>query len=128
MIVITLNFTAIEVSKFARNEPMILKVFFNDGKDRFLEKSTNLENVEEFTQQVINEARKLAKESNAKSSGGFLDDVVMVRFGEDEEKLEEKMINAFRRVKEDMKRLKTINTPQNYLQKLAMFQKSKYNI
>ncbi len=129
MIVITVNFTSVEVSRYVRDEPITLKIFFNDGsQERFIEKRTNLENIEEFTQQVITEARKMEKDINAKHSSGFLDDVVMVRFGDDEEKVEEKLHNVFRKIKDEIKKLKTPTAAQNYLQRIAMFQKSKFNI
>ena len=128
MIVVTLSFSHIQISKFARNEPVTLRIFFNDGQDRFLDKTTDISSTEGLTREVINEARKLAKESNSKKTGNFLDDTVMVRFAEDEERLEEKMIMAFARIKGDLKRIRTMNTSTNYLQNIASFQGSKYNI
>ncbi len=129
MIVITVNFRFVEVSKYERNQPVQLKIFFDNGsEEKFIEKSTNLENIEEFTQDVINSARKIEKEANAGASGSFLDDVVMVRFGEDEEKTELKLSRVFSRIKEDIKNLRINDSPQSYLQRLAMIQNAKYNI
>ena len=127
MIIVNIVFKMIEIAKFSRGEPLVLKVTFNDGKERIIEKTTNLENVEEFTQIIINEARKISKEANAKNTGGFLDDVVQIRFGDDEEKAEEKLYHAFARVKEDVKRMRMQNG-QNLLQRVSMIQGAKYNI
>ena len=128
MIVITVNFTHVIISKFIRNEPVTLKIHFNDGKEKSIEKTTNLDNVENFVSEVLSDVKKLEKESNSKGTGGFLDDVVMVRLGDDEEKVEEKLFHAFARIKEDIRKLKSGATPQNFLQKIAMFQNSKYTI
>lgn len=129
MIVITVAFTAVEVVKYARNEPLMLKISFNDGsKEKSFEKTTNLDNIEEFSTEVMGEARKIEKELNAGSTGRFLDDVVMVRFGDDEEKSQERLNNAFRRIRDDVKNLKRPDSPKNYLQKTAMIQKARYNI
>ena len=128
MNVVTLSFSHIQISKFVRNEPVTLRIFFNDGQNKFFDKTTDISNTEELTQEVINEARKITKESNSKRTGDFLDGTVVVKFAEDEEKLEEKMIMTFARIKGDLKRLRTMNTSTNYLQNIASFQGSKYNI
>ena len=128
MVVATLSFSHVQISRFSRNEPVTLRIFFNDGQARFFDKTTDISSTEALTQEVINEARRIAKENNAKKTGNFIDDNVMVRFAEDEEKLEEKMIMAFSRIKGDLKRVRTLNTATNYLQNIASFQGSKYNI
>jgi hypothetical protein len=127
MIVVTVNFTAVQVAKYARGEPLLLKIFFHDGsQERFVEKHTELANVEEMIQHLINDVRKMEKELHAKKGGGFLDDVVMVRFGDDEEKVEERLFHVLSRVKEEAKKLRTPGAAQNYLQKIATFQGAKF--
>ena len=62
MIIVNVKFTSIEVSKYTRTE-LVLKINFDDGiKERFLEKRSNLESVEELTDEVFTEVRKLEKE------------------------------------------------------------------
>lgn len=129
MIVITVKFIAVEVVKYIRNEPLILKISFNDGsQERAFEKAANLDNIEEFSIEVMNEARKIEKQANEGNTGRFLDDVVMVRFGEDEEKTMDRLNRAFRKIKDEIKGLTAGDTPQNYLQKMAMLQRAKYSI
>lgn len=127
MIVITLDFKAIEIGKYARGEPLLLNISFSDGQDKVIQKSTDLNNTELLTQEIINETKKLAKESNKSNTGNFLDDTVMIRFARDEEETEAKLNMALRRIKEDVRKFKTTNS-QSYLQKWAMFQGTKYNI
>ena len=127
MNVITVNFKHVEIFKYARNEPIILKILFNDGiSDRSMVKTTNIDNAEQFTAEVMNNIRKMEKELHNKNSNNFLD-VVQVRFGDDEEKAEEKLYHAFSRVKEDMRKLRTPSA-QGLLQKVAMIQGSRYSI
>jgi len=129
MIVVNVIFKTVEIGKYVRNAPITLKITFDDGyKERSFEKVTSVENAEALTQEVINDVRKMEKEAHTDTSGGFLDDVVIVRFGDDEEKTEAKLQNTFRRIKEELMKLKTMTTAQDYLQRIAMFQKSKYNI
>lgn len=129
MIIITVTFTAVEIVKYARNEPLTIKILFNDGsKEHSFEKITNFDKVEEFSIEVMNEARKIEKELNAGSTGRFLDDVVQVRFGDDEEKSQEKLNNVFRRIRDDVKNLKRPDSPRNYLQKTALIQKARYPV
>lgn len=127
MIIVNVKFTSIEVSKYTRSE-LVLKINFDDGiKERTLEKKSNLESAEELTDEVFTEVRRLEKELNDQKTGDFLEDVVIVRI-EDDEKISEKMQNAFRRIKEDMRKLKTGAITDNYLQDITMFQRTKINL
>lgn len=127
MNVVTLDFKSIEIAKYARGEPLLLNILFSDGQDKVIQKSTDLNNTETLTQEILNEAKKLAKEKNKSNTGNFLDDAVMIRFARDEEETEAKLNMALRRVKEDVRKFRTTNS-QGYLQKWAMFQGTKYNI
>ena len=127
MIIVNVIFKAIEVSKYTRTD-LTLKIHFDDGsKERVIEKQTNLENVEELTNQVFNEVRRIQKELTSGNTGDFLDDVVIVRF-EDDERVKEKMLNAFRRIKDEMRKLKTADLADNYLQNISMFQKLRISL
>ena len=128
---VNVKLTSVEMTRYARNEPTILKIFFNDGnKEHYIEKTSSLDSLEELSSQIMNDIKKNIKDMNSKDGPGIFDNIVTVIFGDidDEEKAEEKLTNSLRRIKDDIRKLKMQNTAQNYLQRLAMFQKSRYSI
>ena len=132
MIVTTVNFKYVEVNKYERNyksEDLTLRIYFNDGsQDRFVEKKFNINsNSEETTKEVLNDIKKLARESNAKGSRDFLGDAVVVRF-DDDESMEDRLMHAFNRIKEDLRKIRNPNNSTGFLQNIASFQKSKYSL
>ncbi|MEK6887165.1 MAG: hypothetical protein AABW88_05020 [Nanoarchaeota archaeon] len=127
MNIITVNFKHVEILNYIRNEPATLKILFNDGTaDRSIVKTTNIDTSEQFAIEIMNDIKKLEKEVHSKNSNDFLD-VVVVRFGDDEEKVEEKLKMAFSRVREEIKKMKSPSA-QGLLQRIASFKGSKYNI
>ena len=127
MNIITVNFKHVEILNYIRNEPATLKILFNDGTaDRSIVKTTNIDTSEQFAIEIMNDIKILEKEVHSKNSNDFLD-VVVVRFGDDEEKVEEKLKMAFSRVREEIKKMKSPSA-QGLLQRIASFKGSKYNI
>ncbi len=129
MIVIPVKFTSVVIQKYARDS-ITIRINFTDGsKEKFIDKDLNSDfNTEELTEQIISEVRKIAKENNAKTGTNFLDDIVMVRFEHDEEELPERLNNALRRVKEEIRRTTGAKTSTNYLQNIANIQGAKFQI
>ncbi len=127
MIIVNVDFTAVEVKKFDRDE-FLLRIYFKDGsKEQFVDKTTKLDNIEEFSQTLIQEVRKLEKDINSQKSGEFLGDVTVVMF-EDDETLEERLQNVFRRIRDEAKKLRTQKVAQGYLQNISRFSGSKYSV
>lgn len=128
MIIVNLVFDSVQVANYGRDD-LTVRINFSDGKQSYhIDKRTNLENTEEISEQMFNEAKKMVKDAHAQRSSDFLGDVVMVRFNEDEEKLSEKMHNAFSRIKEEMRKLKTSKVADNYLQRLTNFNNLKISL
>ncbi len=131
MINVNVKFTSIEISKYIRNEPVTLKVLFNDGKkEHSILKTTDLVNINELADQIKSDAKKMMKDMNSSSGTGMFDGVVTVVFGDidDEVNATERLSNSLGRIREDIRKMKNNTTSQNYLQRIAMFSGSRYSI
>ena len=84
--------TAEVISCNAREQSVDIKIIVNDGKDKAVTRKVDLKDPERQAQLIFNDIRDKLKNAN-KSSGGdsFLDNVVTIRFKQDEEFIVERL-------------------------------------
>jgi len=127
MKVVNVKFISVEIMKFSRDD-LFLRINFTDGvENRNIEKQTDLSKIDEFVRTIIGEVRIIEKNANRSTTNSFLDDAMMILFENDEE-LEERLANVFRRIKEDVRKTRTQKLAQNYLQNITNMQNAKYII
>ncbi|HME87172.1 MAG TPA: hypothetical protein VKE88_02065 [Candidatus Nanoarchaeia archaeon] len=126
MIVKTITFKSVIIKSFNRNE-LVLQIIYNDGsKDNVLEKKTELQDVNTFSDELLAEVRTLAKKSTS-NNGGFLGDVIVINFPEDEEKVYERLYATFGRVRDEVRKIRSTKVAQNFLQSYANINGAKFN-
>jgi hypothetical protein len=112
----------IEVDKFAVKEPVDLKVFFDDGKEKCLAYRTELANVQDDVKNILNKIINYEKTQNQVSSDDILDSFISVIVNNDED-ISEKMKNFLGRIKDDKSKMKNYNSHSGYIETLNKMQK-----
>jgi hypothetical protein len=125
MIVVNVKIKKIEVANFSlKTGPEVdFNIYFNDGKEKMMQKKFVLDNPETIAEQVINEIRQIEKKAH-KSQGDDILDVVVIRL-EDEDEIPKKLMGFFSKVKEKIGYVKGIRIAQGYLGAIESIKKLK---
>ena len=108
MKVIKLIINKIKIEKYSPKDKAIdLAIFFNDGADKEILKTVEINDPDTLAEFIISEIRKTVKQAKG--------DVVPVT-SEDEEKLAEKMSVFFSKVAEKIENIKKAKVAEGYIQ------------
>lgn len=124
MIIVNVQFKNIEVVKFNIREGVEFKICFDDGEERCINKSSLIEDSAALAEEVFLDIRKMEKRYNQQYGGDSFDDVIIIRF-DDDEKIMQKMAGFFQKVKEKIKTIRSSTDATNYLDKVNEINKSK---
>ncbi|MFC1722929.1 hypothetical protein ACFL0V_02220 [Nanoarchaeota archaeon] len=115
---IKVDILRMELAKFHPKEPYEFKIFFNDGKEKCLMYSTELNTPVLDATAVIGKIKRYEKDKNKSAdTGHILDGYVNVWINE-EESMTERVLNFFKKVKDEKARLLMIREPNEYMKKL----------
>jgi len=115
-LVIKLN--ELKINNYNRNDDsFILHVVIDvNGEKDFLKKEYKIERFEDMTRDLINFIRESVKDKNKSSlTSDLIESIVIVRFADDLEELEEKLIKFFRKFSDLVKSFKNRGYSENYL-------------
>ncbi|MFC1728568.1 hypothetical protein ACFLZ7_03835 [Nanoarchaeota archaeon] len=124
MIIVNVQFKSVEVVKFNVKEGIEFKINFDDGEARTINRSSLIENPEALAEETFIEIRKMEKRYNQQYGGDSFDDVIIIRF-DDEEKIMQKMAGFFQKVKDKVKLIRSSSDASNYLDKINDVNRSK---
>lgn len=120
---VRVNLTKIEVEKFSLRDGAHLRVFFDDGGNKCLEYSTQLDNVNDDIQNIIMKIHVYEKSQNqVLDAEDILDSFVSVLV-EDEDAVKDKMRNFLGRLRDDKSRLRNYGSHNGYIDSLNQMQK-----
>ena len=118
MIIINIKFKSIQVVKFGVKEGIEFSICFDDGgEDRCINKTNLIESPEALAEEIFLEIRKMEKRYNQQYGGDLFDDVILVRFDEEEKTLQ-RLAGFFMKVKEKVQNIKTAKDSRGYLDKI----------
>ena len=115
-LVIKLN--ELKINNYNRkDDSFILHVVIDvNGEKDFLKKGYKIERFEDMTRDLINFIRESVKDKNKSSlTSDLIESIVIVRFADDLEELEEKLIKFFRKFSDLVKSFKNRGYSENYL-------------
>ena len=115
-LVIKLN--ELKINNYNRNDDsFILHIVIDvNGEKDFLKKGYKIERFEDMTRDLINFVRESVKDKNKSSlTSDLIESIVIVRFADDLEELEEKLIKFFRKFSDLVKSFKNRGYSENYL-------------
>ncbi|MEK6841073.1 MAG: hypothetical protein AABW57_02010 [Nanoarchaeota archaeon] len=115
-LVIKLN--ELKINNYNRNDDsFILHIVIDvNGEKDFLKKGYKIERFEDMTRDLINFVRESVKDKNKSSlTSDLIESIVIVRFADDLEELEEKLIKFFRKFSDLVKGFKNRGYSENYL-------------
>jgi len=116
MKIINLGLKKIIVNKFSpKSKEVELVIDFNDGFDKQIYKTINVNNCNEAAENIINDLRKLEKKLNSDFDGeNIIDNVVNIVVLE-EDKLIENIAGFLTKVSESLEKIKNTNIATGYL-------------
>ncbi len=125
MIVVNVKIKKIEVANFSlkTGSEVDFNIYFNDGREKMMQRKFLLGDPEIIAEQVINEIRQIEKKAHKSPSDDFLD-VVVIRL-EDEDEIPKKLAGFFSKVKEKINHVKGIRVAQGYLGAIESIKKLK---
>lgn len=125
MIIASVKFSSIKVAKYSKDHADI-RIFFNDGEEKALDKSVVFGNSEETVDSVFHELKAMQKKLNKNIHGLDSDDLfggaVMVRFM-DEEKTRAKMKIFLDKVAEKAASIRAKRDVAGYLDMINQIQR-----
>lgn len=120
MIKTELKFQRAEVESFSLKDPIQIKVYFNDGKNKMLSFKVPLQNTAVEAHNIITAIRKYVREVNQSDMGDhFLDNFVTVVM-DDEELIEERMKNFLQKIFDRRHQMSGSRMHSGYLDMLNM--------
>lgn len=128
MISVTIELQKLEIEKFSLRDGVELKIFFNDGGNKALMFSTDLENPEADAQKALLKLRTYEKEINSNSDDdNFLDSFVNVKI-KDEEKKQARIVGFISKLREEKKKLTRYSGHSGYLDSLNQVKSNKIDL
>ncbi len=122
MLLLNIQFKRIEIANYHHRTGIELKITLDAGKLLSMSKMLSDQNPEAFAEEVIKEARLLAKK-NAKSIGeDFLDDVIIVKVPNEDEVVR-RMAGFFNRLKEKSNYLRGAKQAAGYVYGIENFKR-----
>lgn len=115
MKIVNLELKKIYVNKFSpKSNEVELVINFNDGFDKYILKSVNLNN-QDAAESILNDLRKMEKKVHSEFDGeNIIDDMVNVVLQE-EDKLAHKIRDFLKKVSESLEKLRNKNVASGYL-------------
>ncbi len=118
MIIVNIQFKSVEVIKFDVKEGVEFKICFDDGIERCINKASIIQDPEALAEEIFMDIRKAEKRYNRQYGGDVMDDVIVVRF-ENEDATLQKLAGFFLRVKDKMANIKFSKEAKDYLNKIS---------
>lgn len=118
MIIVNIRFKSVEVVKFDLKEGIEFKICFDDGVERCINKTSSIQDPVTLAEEIFMEIRKAEKRYNQQYGGEVMDDVIIVRF-ENEEATLQKLAGFFLRVKDKVANVKSSKEAKDYLNKIS---------
>ena len=122
MLLANIQFKKIEIANYHHKTGIELKISFDAGRQLLFNKMLGDQNPEAFAEDVLKEARILAKK-NAKAIGDdFLDDVVIVKIPNEDE-IARRMAGFFGRIRERSNYLRGAKAAAGYIYSMENFKR-----
>lgn len=116
MKIVNLELKKISVNKFnSKNKEVELVINFNDGFDKEIFKTVDVNNSQESAENIVNDLKKLEKSVHSDFDGENIVDSIINIVVQEEGKLIENIAAYLTKVSESLEKIKNLNIATGYL-------------
>lgn len=119
MILIEVDLQKLKVSSFsAMDESVVLEVYFNDGENKQIFRTTKLDKPEDVVKDIYSELIRMEENINMRFNGvNMISDVNVLIKGRQKKK--KKMMNFFNDVRTKIQKIKSMKVAEGYLDMIS---------